>query len=279
MDGETLPAVIREAVHAQCAAARVPPERVRRVLLAVPGAYNPHTDCLHHVHVPGLNRPGLVGELRRILGVPLTVDNDVNLAAVAERRRGVAGTADSFVLLWFGEGLGLAIDLGGTLLRGANGGAGEIGYIALGVSPGAGRQPDLHDLVGGPAVLALAKEHGIEADTPRQAVAQATPAMLAELADRIAVGLAVVIAVLDPALVVLAGEVGQAGGPALRDAVALAAQLGGAATSQRSSVSGSNGTLIAVTGLTDDAVLLGALDAGLAEVREDLISNLHKLTR
>jgi hypothetical protein len=38
-------------------------------------------------------------------------------------------------------------------------------------------------------------------------------------------------------------------------------------------------TEIAVTGLSDDAVLLGALDAGLAEVREDLIDNLHALTR
>ena len=266
LEGDALPAVIREAVRAQCAGAGVPVERVRRVQLAVPGAYNPQTGDIHHVHVPGLDRPGLVGELRRLFGVPVAVDNDVNLAAVAERRRGVAGSADSFVLLWFGQGLGLAIDLGGTLLRGASGGAGEIGYIALGPAPALGPRPDLHDLVGGPAVLALAKEHGIEADTPGQAVAQATPAMLAELADRIAVGLAVVIAVLDPALVVLAGEVGQAGGPALRDAVTAA-------------TAGSLTTQIAVTGLSDDAVLLGALDAGLGEVREELIRNLHKLTR
>jgi len=266
LEGDALPAVIREAVGAQCAAAGVPVDRVRRVQLAVPGAYNPQTGGIHHVHVPGLGRPGLVGDLRRLLGVPVAVDNDVNLAAVAERRRGVAGTADSFVLLWFGQGLGLAIDLGGTLLRGASGGAGEIGYIALGVAPDAGPRPDLHDLVGGPAVLALAKEYGVEADTPGQAVAQATPEMLAELADRIAVGLAVVIAVLDPALVVLAGEVGQAGGPALRDAVTAA-------------TAGSLNTRIAVTGLADDAVLLGALDAGIAEVREDLIRNLHQLTR
>ncbi len=259
---------IRDAITHLCAEAAVPADRLRRVQLAVPGAYNPRTDTIHHVDVPGLDRPGLVGALRRVLGAPVGVDNDVNLAAVAERRRGVAGAADSFALLWFGEGLGLAIDLGGTLLRGASGGAGEIGYMPLSLSPGPGHRPDLQDVVGGRAVLALAKEHGIEATTPGQAVTLATPAMLAELAERIAVGLAVVVAVLDPALVVLAGEVGQAGGTALRDAVR-------AATRAASPLE----TEVAVTGLADDAVLLGALDAALAEVREELIRNLHDLTR
>jgi len=267
-DTTSVETAIRDAITHLCAEAAVPADRLRRVQLAVPGAYNPRTDTIHHVDVPGLDRPGLVGALRRVLGAPVGVDNDVNLAAVAERRRGVAGAADSFALLWFGEGLGLAIDLGGTLLRGASGGAGEIGYMPLSLSPGPGHRPDLQDVVGGRAVLALAKEHGIEATTPGQAVTLATPAMLAELAERIAVGLAVVVAVLDPALVVLAGEVGQAGGTALRDAVR-------AATRAASPLE----TEVAVTGLADDAVLLGALDAALAEVREELIRNLHDLTR
>jgi predicted NBD/HSP70 family sugar kinase len=259
---------IAGAVTEQCALAGVPIQRLRHVQLGVPGAYDPRTDTIHHVDVPGLARPGLVGELRRALHAPVGVDNDVNLAAVAERRRGVAGTADSFALLWFGEGLGLAIDLGGRLLRGASGGAGEIGYLALGLAPSPGLRSDLHDLVGGRAILALAKEYGIDATTPGEAVLQAGPAMLAALAERIALGLAAVVAVLDPGLVVLAGEVGQAGGTALRDAVR-------AATRTASPLH----TEIAVTGLVDDAVLLGALDAALAEVRGELIRNPHDLPR
>jgi hypothetical protein len=140
--------------------------------------------------------------------------------------------------------------------------------MPLGLARSPALRPDLHDVVGGQAVLALAKEHGIDAATPGEAVLQASPAMLAALAERIAVGLAVVVAVLDPALVVLAGEVGQAGGTALRDAVS-------AATRTASPLH----TEIAVTGLADDAVLLGALDAALAEVREELIRNLHNMIR
>jgi predicted NBD/HSP70 family sugar kinase len=259
---------IARGVIAQCTAAGVPAGRLRRVQVGVPGSYDPRTDTIHHVDVPGLNRPGLLSELRDALGTSVGVDNDVNLAAVAERRRGVASGAESFALLWFGEGLGLAIDLGGRLLRGASGGAGEIGYLPLVVPPSPDLRPDLHDVVGGRAVLALAKEYGIDAATPGEAVRQAGTAMLAALAERIAVGLAVVVAVLDPALVVLAGEVGQAGGTALRDAVLTAARGTGPINPE-----------IAVTGLADDAVLLGALDAALAEVRADLIDNLHDLTR
>jgi predicted NBD/HSP70 family sugar kinase len=259
---------IARGVIAQCTGAGVPAGRLRRVQVGVPGSYDPRTDTIHHVDVPGLNRPGLLSELRDALGTSVGVDNDVNLAAVAERRRGVASGAESFALLWFGEGLGLAIDLGGRLLRGASGGAGEIGYLPLVVPPSPDLRPDLHDVVGGRAVLALAKEYGIDAATPGEAVRQAGTAMLAALAERIAVGLAVVVAVLDPALVVLAGEVGQAGGTALRDAVLTAARGTGPINPE-----------IAVTGLADDAVLLGALDAALAEVRADLIDNLHDLTR
>src|SRR5215813_1407944 len=74
----TVDAAIAEAVIDQCALAGVPIDRLRRVQLGVPGSYDPRTDTIHHVDVPGLDRPGLVGELRRALHAPVGVDNDVN---------------------------------------------------------------------------------------------------------------------------------------------------------------------------------------------------------
>jgi len=217
---------VTEIVERLRAEAGMPASRLVHVQLAVAASYDAQTESIHHVGVTGgWNRPGLVGEIRERLGTRVGVDNDVNLAAVAERRRGVAQDADGFALLWLGEeGLGLAIDLGGTLLRGARGGAGEIGYMPLFTSAGEDRKVDLQDLVGGPAVL-------------------------------------------DPPLVVLAGQVAQAGGQALRDAVT-------AAMVRAEPLE----TTIAVTAITDDAVLLGALDAGLAAVREALIASVHEST-
>jgi predicted NBD/HSP70 family sugar kinase/DNA-binding transcriptional ArsR family regulator len=254
--------------------AGIPPNRPMHVQLAVAASYDAQTESIHHVGVAGgWNRPGLIGEIRARLGTRVSVDNDVNLAAVAERQRGAGRGAEGFALLWLGEeGLGLAIDLGGTLLRGARGGAGEIGYMPLFAPDGVDRKVDLQDLVGGPAVLALATGHGFAGRTPAEAIAAAAAApeasalFFAALADRVSVGLAAVVAVLDPPLVVLAGQVAQAGGQALRDAVA-------AAMVRAEPLE----TVIAVTAIHDDAVLLGALDAGLAAVREALIASVHEI--
>ncbi|GIG72840.1 ROK family transcriptional regulator [Planosporangium flavigriseum] len=267
-------------------AAGLPADRLTHVQLAVPASYDARTESFHHVGVAGdWHRPGLVSEVRHRLGTGVGIDNDVNLAAVAERRRGAARGADGFALLWLGDdGLGLAIDLGGTLLRGARGGAGEIGYLPL-FSPGHEDSGlNLQDLVGGAGVLALAAEHGFGGPTPAAAVtaaaaavtrgtaaaaaAAASPAaapFFSALASRITVGLAAVVAVLDPPLVVLAGEVAQAGGPALRDAVA-------AAMVRAEPLE----TTIATTAIDDDAVLLGALDAGVTAVHEELISRVAR---
>ena len=240
---------------------------VTHVQLAVPGSYDPAGDTIRHIDVAGWDRPGLVGDLAGRLDTTVGAENDVNLAAIAERHRGVATGTEGFALLWFGAGLGCAIDLGNTLLRGVSGGAGELGYVPVGQSG-----KDLQDHVGGPAVLALAAEHGYHARTPEAAVAEAVSHVdgragslfLKELSERIAVALAAVAAILDPPLVVLAGEVAQAGGSVLRDLVAEAFY---GATPLR--------TPIEVTALTDDAVLLGALDAGLRAVRDSLIDSLR----
>ncbi|MFI5932512.1 ROK family transcriptional regulator [Actinoplanes sp. NPDC051494] len=253
------------------AEAGIPAASVHHVQLGIAGSYDARAHTIRHVDVPGFSRPGLVPEIADALATHIGVDNDVNLAAVAERRRGVGRDADGFALLWLGqEGLGLAIDIGGTLMRGARGGAGEIGYMPLYAPDSTHRKIDLQHLVGGAAVLALGHDHGLTGRTPLDVVttAAADPAAAGEffvqLADRISVGLAAVIAVLDPSLVVLAGPIARAGGEtlltAVNTAVARAAPLE---------------STIAVTTIDDDAVLLGTLDTGLTAVRESLIATIR----
>ena len=252
--------------------AGVTADRVRHVQLGVPGSYDSRAETIRHIDVPGLSRPGLIPEIAAALGTHVGVDNDVNLAAVAERRRGTGREADDFALLWLGqEGLGLAIDIDGTLIRGARGGAGEIGYMPLFSPDSTHRKIDLQDLFGGAAILDLGRDHGLSGKTPRTIVAAAAADpdgaggdFLTHLADRIAVGLAAVIAVLDPSLVVLAGPTAQAGGQPLLAAVQAALRRAAPLEST-----------IAVTTIDDDAVLLGALDAGLTAVREGLIASIR----
>ena len=248
--------------------AGVPADLIRHVQLGVPGSYDGRTETIRHVDVPGFARAGLVPEIAAALGTHIGVDNDVNLAAVAERKRGTGRDADGFALLWIGQdGLGLAIDIAGTLIRGARGGAGEIGYMPLYSPDSANRKLDLQDLFGGAAILELARDNGIAGATPAAVVRAAAAApgdFIPALADRIAIGLAAVTAVLDPYLVVLAGPIAQAGGDTLLAAVTAAARR----TAPLEST-------IAVTTIDDDAVLLGALDAGLTAVREALITAIR----
>jgi predicted NBD/HSP70 family sugar kinase len=262
------------AVQALSRKARIARKRLLHVRLGIPGSYDESADLVHHIDVPGWSRPGLVGEIRRRLRTDVAVDNDVNLAAIAERRSGAVTDRtgrSGFALLWLGsEGLGLAVDLGDRLLRGTRGGAGEIGYVPVATSGRHGRQ-DFQDLVGGPAVLELARTAGFSADTPDQAVAlavrsedRAAHRFLDELGERIALGLAAVVAVLDPPLIVLSGEIGQAGGTRLRDAVAAALRSVFSLAAE-----------LAPTGVTDaDPVLLGARHASVVALQDRLLATL-----
>ncbi|WP_412078567.1 ROK family transcriptional regulator [Streptomyces xanthophaeus] len=197
---------------------------------------------LHTVVVgaPGLVAPGS-GELRDTTGLPswhrdlvtalqqslpavVVVENETNLAALAEQRLGAARDLDSFVLLWLGAGVGAAVVLDGRLRRGASGGAGEIGFLPV---PGTGGLPSatdcgggFHALAGRDAVAALAAEHGFRGPVEEAVAGAAGEAFLDALAERLALGAAAVAAVLDPGCVVLAGELGRAGGPALAARVA-----------------------------------------------------------
>ncbi len=130
---------------------------------------------------------------------------------------GAAQEDPSFVYFWIGEGLGLGIDVDGIVQRGAGGGAGEIGYLpvppaGLELVPGA---RDLTDLLGAAAVVHLLG--GAPGQQLRDALASTplTDAHRAALADRIVVALTPVLALLDPAAIVLGGPTGLAGGAAL----------------------------------------------------------------
>ncbi len=218
---------VHRALSAATAEAGVPEDGLQAVVIGTPGVVDPVTAAVDlAIDVPAWT-PALPAELRRLLGCPVGVENDVNLAALAEQAHGGAGDVDDFVLLWISRGLGVGIVLGGRLHRGASGGAGEVGYLPV---PGATlptvisdpRASAFQSLVGGDAVRVLAAVHGLDGSDPAAAVAAAVAAgnpLVAELGDRLAVGVAAICAVLDPSLVVLSGDVGRAGGTALADRI------------------------------------------------------------
>jgi predicted NBD/HSP70 family sugar kinase len=113
--------------------------RIDRTELAVvgsPGVVDPATGRISAA--PNIEDwEGVLAErvLSDALGLPVHVDNDVNLAALGERKSGAGRDAESFAYLSIGSGLGAGIVLHGRLHRGARGAAGEIGFLPVGAEP------------------------------------------------------------------------------------------------------------------------------------------------
>ena len=76
------------------------------------------------------------------LGVPVFVDNDATVAALAEAHDDeLRMVARDLVMITVGTGVGGGLVLGGRIYRGATGGAGELGHTIVGHGPRAGRCP------------------------------------------------------------------------------------------------------------------------------------------
>jgi predicted NBD/HSP70 family sugar kinase len=228
--------VVHNAVVQAATRAGADMASVRRVVLGTPGVVDPQTGEISFAYDLPRWHHGLLDDLRRDLSTPVQFGNDVNLVAFAEAHSGAAAGVDNFALIWIGRGVGLAMMIDGRLHHGSTGAAGEIGWLPV---PGAevprnvsrrnvsrrGVQGAFQALAGAEAAKAIGRKHGFRgaeaADVIRAAVAagEAGEPVLDELAGRLALGVAATSVILDPPLVVLAGEVSQAGGPALAERV------------------------------------------------------------
>ncbi|MFF5706415.1 ROK family transcriptional regulator [Streptomyces sp. NPDC012794] len=237
--------------------------QLHTVVVGAPGLVTPESGDLRDTGgLPAWHRE-LVAALQRRLPAEVVVENETNLAALAEQRVGAATDLDSFVLLWLGAGVGAAVVLDGRLRRGASGGAGEIGFLPVPGTAGLPSATDcgggFHSLAGRAAVAALAAEHGFTGPVEEAVAGAAGEAFLDALAERLSLGAAAVAAVLDPGCVVLGGELGRAGGPGLA-----------ARVEHRLAALTPVPTAVRATALGGPAVLEGARLAARAAAQDDL---------
>ena len=195
--------------------------------------------------VSSVNLPLADVRLREVLeeriGVPVFVDNDATVAALAEAHdEDLQMTARDLVMLTIGTGVGGGLVLGGRIYRGATGGAGELGHTLVGLNltgvspvpePSGFPQPgSLEHVAAGRALDGLVAESAdahpgsalarlraegkkvLGADAVAVAHEDSTAAALVELwAERVGVGVANAINTFDPEEVVIGGGAAQAG--------------------------------------------------------------------
>ncbi|MFE1307523.1 ROK family protein [Streptomyces sp. NPDC058755] len=275
---------VTDALDGAVKSAGLARDDVHRLVIGTPGAFDPNTGRLRYAsHLPGWHSPALLDDLAAALPMPVEYENDVNLVALAEQRLGAARGHSDFVLLWNQEGLGAALVLGGRLHRGWTGGAGEVGFLPVPGTPlvrqvTKANSGGYQELAGSQAVPKLARELGIE-DVPSGPYAEAAAELLARAADhasgphrellstyatRLATGLASLVSVLDPDLVVLSGSVLAAGGEVLRTLVQAELEELAAARPR-----------LVVGDVREHPVLRGALESALAATRDEVFDTSH----
>jgi len=129
--------------------------------VAVPSPVDPHhPDRLSEVVLPAWHGSLGLEDLAGRHGVPLMVDNDANLAALAERWWGAGRDVDNFAFIKVATGVGMGHVINGRIYRGATGVAGEIGHVSVdpnGLPCVCGLRGCLATVVGAPALVARAR--------------------------------------------------------------------------------------------------------------------------
>jgi glucokinase len=237
-----------------------PPCRLKALAIGTPGLVDAANGRVRSAsNLAGWRDVPVRDILTTSLGVPVRLENDVNMAALGERAVGVALHWNNFVFVALGTGLGAGIIFNGTLLRGAHDAAGEIGYSCIDeerLASAFRADGRLEALIGGPALAHRARAlPGVLGTTNADdlfAAARAGDAEAGELVQRTArqLGIAIgnLVAALDPEGVVLGGRIGSQ--PDLLETVrAVVARIAPAPVS------------VVTSGLGADAQLYGAIAA------------------
>ncbi len=224
------PEAFLAALEAAAERALPPATRPASVGIGVPGPLDAGAGIVEYSTNLGwrhLPLAGLVSE--RFGGVPTVIDDDANTGALGEAVAGAGRGADPFVYLPLGTGLGSGVIVGGRIVPGAHGAAGEVGHMAVhdrdGPRCNCGRRNCVEVWCSGIGLARRAREAWPEprlADgsrAPRDAAAvfdlaragdPAALELVARARHAFAIGIAALLASLDPAVVSIGGSVGLA---------------------------------------------------------------------
>ncbi len=218
--GRAVLAQIHALAEKLAAGAAVDPARIRSVVIGSPGVIDPATGTIGLVpNIKGLSERDVPGELGAMFGIPVSIENDVNLAMLGEAWQGAAQGRDNAAFLALGTGAGLGLIVNGKLARGATGAAGEVAYLPVGreTDTPAAREVGTFELeVGAAGIVRRYQAAGgavgvetVRAIFDRFATGdQEAAAVLDDTATTLALAITALYAIVDPEIVVLGGSIG-----------------------------------------------------------------------
>jgi glucokinase len=229
-DPANLVSAIVAAVR-ECAAG-VDQTPIRAVAVAIPGTVH-HTEgtVMNAPNLPWLNGFALTAALQTDLSSTVMIENDANAAAVGEMWQGAARDARSIICVTLGTGVGGGVILDGELWRGIDGTSGEVGHVGVvydGPPCGCGSRGCVEQFASATAIVRMTRELLPEyPDSTLKAISPLTAEAVYrqgisgdELAREVyrragtylGMGLASLVNVLNPELIVIAGGVAESWG-------------------------------------------------------------------
>lgn len=169
--------------------------------------------------MPGWDGYSITDRLRATFPVPILVDNDVNSMAWGEHARHLRDISH-MIFIKVGHGIGLGIVAGGSIQRGADGAAGDIGHLPVAAAEGVrcecGNTGCLEAVASGRAMARRLREHGATAHGSRDVVALAcsgdvrASALIRDSGRLIGEALVSAVNLLNPRVIVIGGDIARA---------------------------------------------------------------------
>ncbi len=210
----------RELIEACLAAEKVSKKRVVGIGVAVPSPVHPgRPGALSPLILPAWRDVDVQETLADAFELPVLVDNDANMGALAERFWGAGAGGEDLAFIKVATGIGSGHIINGALYRGSGGTAGEIGHLAIdphGPQCVCGLRGCLATFIGADALLARARTRWGKRKKPPTVSdivtgARAGDTVARELVDEVGQYLGIAVAgllnLLNPAIVVLGGEI------------------------------------------------------------------------
>lgn len=213
-----------------CLATKDKSQRLINIGVALPSPIDPaHPELISQIVLPEWHGRNDIEQLGQRYGVPVYIDNDANLGAIAEHRYGAGRGVSDLIYVKSAYGVGAGYILGGEIYRGATGSAGEMGHLPIdiyGQRCVCGNRGCLATFVGAEALGARSRQ--LFADFPESSLNGLNPTISAienaalagdplarrvvrEAAEYLGIAIAGWINMMNPTMVILGGDLSRTG--------------------------------------------------------------------
>jgi predicted NBD/HSP70 family sugar kinase len=205
-DPSHLSKILASVIEIALAEARIDRSRLFGVGIGLAGVIDGQSGVVRHSPFFGWRDVPLAKLIQERTQLQVYVENDVNTLTITEQLFGAGYNRNHFIVVTIGRGVGMGMVINGQLYQGAFGGAGEFGHTVM--LDDAGEARTLEDIAADPAVVAAAPNAKNLADVIAQANDgnQVAVRALANSGRMLGIGIANMVNIINPELVIISGE-------------------------------------------------------------------------